>query len=167
MNYCVDEQGMNQPLTIPLDKVSSNQPFEQTTPSGGDINPTTNTPGLNFPTTSPLINITLTQPATLTLVYVPTDRPNQLTNVQQFTLIFAYPDGSLSDQYTSTPSSTSGTTAPTTSNGVVLPSNVSPQVDLPSNFDVPTGTVLMIAITSTESSEAPRGVSTHLFFLCY
>jgi hypothetical protein len=73
--------------------------------------------------------------------------------------MFAYPDGSLSDQYTSTPSSTSGTTTPTTSNGVVLPSNVSPQVDLPSNFDVPSGTVLMIVITSTEISQAPRGVS--------
>jgi hypothetical protein len=78
--------------------------------------------------------------------------------------MFAYPDGSLSDQYTSTPALTSGTTTPTTSNGVVLPSNVSPQVDLPSNFDVPSGTVLMIAITSTENSQAPRGVSTHSFF---
>jgi choice-of-anchor A domain-containing protein len=160
MNYCIEENGMNQPLTIPLDKVTSDQPFDQTTPSTGDINPSTTTPGLNFPSTNPLINITLTQSAILTLVYVPTDRPNQPTNVKQFKLIFAYPNGSLSDQYISAPPSTTGTTTPTSiPSGIVPPSDVSPQVDLPANFEVPSGTVLMIKITSTQNSDSPRGVS--------
>ena len=162
MQYCVDEEGMNQPLNIQPSQVASNQAFDQTSPSTRNINPTTSTPGLNFPSTSPLINITLTQPAILTLVYIPTDRPNQLTNVERFTLIFTYPDGSQSDQYISTPALPSGT-APTTSNEIVLPSSGSPHVNLPTNFQVPKGTVLTIVITSTENSDAPRGVSTDLF----
>jgi hypothetical protein len=161
MNYCVEENGMNQPLTIQPNQVTSNQPFDQTTPPTGNINPTSTTPGLDFPSTSPLINITLTQSAALTLVYLPTDRPNQPTNVQQFALVFAYPNGTLSEQYTSQTLPTSGTTTttPTTPSGVVPPSDVSPQVDLPPNFQVPNGTVLMIMITSTQNSESPRGVS--------
>jgi hypothetical protein len=180
MNYCVAEKGMNQPLTIQPNQVTSSQPFDQTTPPTGDINPTSTTPGLDFPSTSPLINITLTQPATLTLVYLPTDRPNQPTNVQQFELVFAYPNGTLSEQYTSQTLSASGTTTTTpstgapsgttpTPSGVVPPSDVSPQVDLPANFQVPNGTVLMIMITSTENSQNPRGVSIdipRLIFRC-
>jgi hypothetical protein len=171
MNYCVEENGMNQPLTIQPNQVTSNQPYNQTTPATGDINPTTSTLGLNFPATSPLINITLVQPATLTLIYLPTDRPNQPTNVEQFTLVFAYPNGTISDQFTSQTPSTSGTTTTTpsigvvsgtTPSGVVPPSDVSPQVDLPPNFQVPSGTVLMITITSTQNSDSPRGVSIHL-----
>ena len=171
MNYCAEENGMNQPLTIQPNQVTSNQPYDQTTPSTGSINPTTSTPGLNFPSTSPLINITLAQPAALTVVYIPTDRPIQTTNVQQFALIFAYPDGTRSEQYTSqTPSATgttttttpaTGTPSGTTPSDVVPPSDVSPQVDLPANFQVPSGTVLMIVITATENSETPRGVSIH------
>jgi hypothetical protein len=171
MNYCVEENGMNQPLTIQPNQVTSNQPYNQTTPATGDINPTTSTLGLNFPSTGPLINITLVQPATLTLIYLPTDRPNQPTNVEQFTLVFAYPNGTISDQFTSQTPSTSGTTTTTpstgvvsgtTPSGVVSPSDVSPQVDLPPNFQVPSGTVLMITITSTQNSDSPRGVSIHV-----
>jgi hypothetical protein len=163
MNYCTQENGMNQPLTIQPNQVASNQPFDQTTPTTGDINPTSTTPGLNFPLTSPLINITLVQSAALTLIYLPTDRPNQPTNVEQFTLVFAYPNGTISDQFISQTPSTSGTTTTTvpTSSGVVPPSGVSPQVDLPPNFAVPNGTVLMITITTTQNSDSPRGVSIH------
>jgi hypothetical protein len=176
MNYCVEENGMNQPLTIQPNQVTSNQPYDQTTPTTGDINPTTSTLGLNFPSTGPLINITLVQPATLTLVYLPTDRPNQPTNVEQFTLVFAYPNGTISDQFTSQTPSTSGTTTTTPStgvvsgtipSGVVSPSDVSPQVDLPPNFQVPNGTVLMITITSTQNSESPLGVSKHSFSITF
>jgi hypothetical protein len=165
MNYCVEEKGMNQPLTIQPNQVTSNQPFDQTTPPTGNINPTSTTPGLDFPSTSPLINITLTQSAALTLVYLPTDRPNQPTNVQQFALVFAYPNGTLSEQYTSQTLSTSGTTTTTPSTGA--PSDVSPQVDLPPNFQVPNGTVLMIMITSTQNSEIPRGVSIDISCLIF
>jgi hypothetical protein len=166
MNYCVEENGMNQPLTIQPNQVTSNQPFDQTTPPKGNINPTSTTPGLDFPSTSPLINITLTQPAALTLVYLPTDRPNQLTNVQQFALVFAYPNGTVSDEFISQTPLPSGTTTttPTTPSGVVPPSDVSPQVDLPPNFQVPNGTVLMIMITSTQNLDSPRGVSTDFAF---
>ncbi len=170
MNYCTEENGMNQPLTIQQNQVTSNQPFDQITPTTGDINPTSTTLGLNFPSTNPLINITLVQPAALTLIYLPTDRPNQPTNVEQFVLVFAYPNGTISDEFISQTPSTSGTTTTTPSTGVVSgtiptgivpPSDVSPQVDLPPNFAVPNGTVLMIMITSTQNLDNPRGVSTY------
>jgi hypothetical protein len=176
MNYCTEENGMNQPLTIQPNQVTSNQPYDQTT-SPADINPTTTSPGLNFPSTNPLINITLNQPATLTLIYLPTDRPNQPTNVNEFSVVFVYPDGTPSVEFISQIPSSSGTTTSTTtttttpstgalseitttpsSSGIVLPSNDSPQVDLPPNFQVPNGTVLMIMITSTNDSASPNGV---------
>jgi hypothetical protein len=172
MNYCVEEKGMNQPLTIPSDKVTSDQPFEQTTPTNGDINPTTTTPGLDFPSIKPTINVTLDQPAALTVIYVPTDRPNQPTNVDQFTVTFVYPNGTTSEPFTSKPPSTTGTTTPptpsgattpTTPSGVVPPSANSPQVDLPPNFEVPEGTKVVITITSTDDNKPPTGVC-HLFF---
>ncbi len=177
MNYCTQENGMNQPLTIQPNQVTSNQSYDQISPPG-DINPTTSTPGLNFPSTNPLINITLDQPATLTLIYLPTDRPNQPTNVDQFTIVFVYPNGTLSDEFTSQIPSASGTTTTTSSAGapsqtittpstigVVPPSVGSPQVDLPPNFQVPNGVVLMIMITSTTDAASPYGVRiTHFYF---
>ena len=170
MNYCAEENGMNQPLTIQPNQVTSNQSYNEAT---GNINPTSTTPGLDFPSPNPLINITLIQPATLTLIYLPTDRPIQQTNVQQFEVIFAYPNGT-TREFTSQTPSTSGTTTitpstgvpsepTTTSSGLVPPSNVSPQVDLPPNFQVPSGTVLMITITSTENFDSAQGVSRHSF----
>jgi hypothetical protein len=178
MNYCTEENGMNQPLTIQPNQVTSNQPYDQTT-SPADINPTTTSPGINFPSTNPLINITLTQPATLTLIYLPTDRPNQPTNVNEFSVVFVYPNGNLSALFTSEIPSSSGTTSTTTTQStstlsgtsttqtpsdIIPPSNVSPQVDLPPNFQVPNGTVLMIMITSTNDSASPYGVSKDFFF---
>jgi hypothetical protein len=170
MNYCVEENGMNQPLTIQPNQVTSNQPFDQTTPTTGDINPTSTTLGLNFPSTNPLINITLDQPAALTVIYVPTDRPNQPTNVEQFVVVFVYPNGTISQPFTSQTPSTSGTTTPSigappvttttlpTPSGVVPPSDVSPQVDLPPNFRVPENTIVIINITSTQQNAPPIGV---------
>jgi hypothetical protein len=169
MNYCVEENGMNQPLTIQPNQVSSNQPFDQTTPSTGDINPTTTTPGLNFPSTNPLINVTLDQPAALTVIYVPTDRPNQPTNVEQFVVTFVYPNGTTSQTFLSQTPSISGTTPSAgvpsettttlpTPSGVVPPSADSPQVDLPPNFQVPANTIVIINITSTTYNTPPTGV---------
>lgn len=169
MNYCVEEKGMNQPLTIQPEQVKSNPSPDQTTP--GDINPTGTTPGLDFPTPNPQINVTLDQPAKLTVVYVPVDRPEQPSNVKTFTVVFIYPDGSTSPSFdskipspgattTTTPSSgaSSGTTPSTT--GVFAPSAVSPQVDLPKNFQVPKGTVISITITSTSDQRNPQDVCT-------
>ena len=166
MNYCEEENGMNQPLTIQPNQLTSNQPYNEAT---GNINPTSTTPGLDFPSMNPLINITLIQPATLTIIYLPTDRPNQQTNVQQFEVIFAYPNGTTREFTSQTPSTSGATTTTpstgvpseptTTSSGLVPPSGVSPQVDLPSNFQVPSGTVLMITITSTQNFASPYGVS--------
>jgi hypothetical protein len=170
MNYCAEENGMNQPLTIQPNQFTSNQPFDQTTPTTGDINPTSITPGLNFPSTNPLINITLDQPAALTVIYVPTDRPNQSTNVEQFVVVFVYPNGTTSQPFTSQTPSTTGTTTPSTGvslettttlqtpSGVVPPSVVSPQVDLPPNFQVPENTIVIINITSTQQNAPPTGV---------
>ncbi len=177
MNYCVEENGMNQPLTIQPNQVTSNQPFDQTTPTTGDVNPTSTTPGLNFPSTNPLINITLDQPAALTVIYVPTDRPNQPTNVEQFVVVFVYPNGTTSQPFTSQTPSTSGTTTPSigvslettttlpTPSGVVPPSAVSPQVDLPPNFRVPENTVVIINITLTQQNAPPTGVRVCFYLL--
>jgi hypothetical protein len=177
MNYCTEELGMNQPLTIQPNQVTSSPPSDQTTPSG-DINPTTTTPGLNFSSPNPQINITLDQPASLTVIYLPVDRPNQPTNVDQFVVVFVYPNGTTSQQFTSEIPSTSSTTTTTPSTGaplgttttpsaigVVPPSFISPQVDLPPNFLIPNGTVVVINITSTTDNANPAGVS--VVFLCF
>jgi hypothetical protein len=44
MNFCVEENGMNQPLTITSNQVQFDSPPTQST----DINPTPTTPGLTF-----------------------------------------------------------------------------------------------------------------------
>ena len=175
MNYCTEEKGMNQPLTIQPGQISTNPSVDQTIPQG-DINPTTTTPGLNFPSTNPQINITFDQPASLTVIYVPTDRPDQPTNVNQFIVQFVYPNGTTSKQFTSEIPSTTGTTTTTPStgapaettttpspSGVVLPSDSSPQVDLPANFQIPNGTIVIVNITSTTDQSSPYGVCTILF----
>ncbi len=161
---------MNQPLTIQPNQVTSNPPNNNTTPSA--INPTiTTTPGLDFPSPNPQINITFTQPAALTVIYVPTDRPDQPTNVEQFVVVFLYPNQTSSEAFPSeTPSpTTTTTTTPSTgapsetsttpsTSGIVLPSDVSPQVDLPPNFRVPEGTIVIINITSTTGGLPATGV---------
>jgi hypothetical protein len=178
MNYCIQELGMNQPLTIQPNQVTSSPPSDQTTPPG-DINPATitTTPGLNFSSPNPQINITLDQPTSLTVIYLPVDRPNQPTNVDQFTVVFVYPNGTTSEEFTSEIPSTGSTTTTTPSTGVspattttpspsgiVPPSDVSPQVDLPPKFQVPNGTIVIINITSTIDSLNPTGVSVAFLF---
>ena len=168
MNYCTQQNGMNQPLTITPDQVTSNPPPQSTTPLSG-INPTSTTPGLDFPTPNPQINVTLNQPAILTVVYLPNDRPNQPSNVQQFQVVFIYPNGTTSTPFTSTTASilsttSTSTTTPSTifttsgTTTIVPPSNISPQVDLPPNFQVPTNTIVVITITSTTNGTNPTGV---------
>jgi hypothetical protein len=172
MNFCVEEKGMNQPLTITPDQIQSNPSPTPTTPPG-DINPTPGTPGLNYPSPNPQINVTLNQPTTLTVIYLPVDTPNQPSNVQTFQVVFVYPNGTTSQPYTSTISSATTTTTTTSSppagapsaisttpssTAIVLPSAVSPQVDLPPNFDVPQTTTVVITITSTTNGLNPTGV---------
>ena len=173
MNYCVEEKGMNQPLNIRPDQVTSNPPAEQTTPPG-DINPTSTTPGLDFTTMNPQINVTLDQPATLTVIYVPVDRPNQpSTNVEEITVVLVYPDGTKSPSYSSVIPSSGATTTTTPATGVpapasttpsttavVPPSPQSPQVDLPPNTRVPAGTIVVITITATKDQSPPQDVCT-------
>ena len=172
MNYCIEEKGMNAPLTIRPEQFTSNPQPEETTPPG-DINPTSdvNNPGLDFPSKNPQINITFDQPATLTLIYIPVDRPNQPSNVNKFNVTFIYSDGtppksftseipSISETTTTTPSGiplSETTTAPSISR-LVPPSNISPQVDLPTNFRVPEGTIVVIDIISTKDGSNPNGV---------
>ena len=177
MNYCTQQNGMNQPLTITPDQVTSNPPPQSTTPLSG-INPTSTTPGLDFPTPNPQINVTLNQPATLTVVYLPNDRPNQPSNVQQFQVVFVYPNGTTSTPFTSTtasiPSTTTSTSTSTTTPStifttlgtttIVPPSDVSPQVNLPSNFNVPEDTTIVITITSTIGNSNATGVCRPVFF---
>lgn len=171
MNYCVEEKGMNQPLTIQPAQVKSNPSADPRTP--GDINPTGTTPGLDFTAPNPQINVTLDQPAKLTVVYVPIDRPEQPSNVEKFTLVFIYPDGSTSPTFESkipspgagaTTTASSGASSETTTTSskpaVFAPSAVSPQVDLPRNFQVPQGTVVSITITATRDQANPQDVCT-------
>jgi hypothetical protein len=171
MKYCVEENGMNQPLTIQPNQVTTN-PLPNPTTQPGNINPTSTTPGFDFPTTNPQISVTLLQPAKLTVIYLPVDRPNQPSNVNNFTVVFVYPDKTSSIQFNSTIPSGSATTTTTPSSGVsletttipstsgiVLPSDISPQVDLPPNFQLPNGTVIVITITSTTDDLNARDVS--------
>jgi hypothetical protein len=170
MNFCVEENGMNQPLTITSSQVQFDSPPTQST----DINPTPTTPGLTFTTPNPRISVTLNQPTTLTVIYLPVDRPNNPSNVQDFAVVLTYPNGTTSTPYTSTTPSTSSpttTTTPTPSAGapsstsatpspagVVPLSDVSPRVDLPPNFLVPQNTVVTIMITTTTDGSNPTGV---------
>ena len=171
MNYCTQQNGMNQPLTIQPDQVSFDSPSNQS-PSSTDINPTSSTPGFTFTTPNPRINVTLDQPTTLTVIYLPNDRPNQPSNVKDFAVVFIYPNGSTSQPFTSTSVSTSSavtsTTTPSTgttpgTTTVVPPSAVSPQVNLPPNTDLPQNTIVMILITSTTDGMNPTGVCFSLF----
>jgi hypothetical protein len=162
MNFCVAENGMNQPLTITSDQVQFDSPPTQST----DINPTPTTSGLTFTTSNPRISVTLTQPTTLTVIYLPVDRPNNPSNVKDFAVVLTYPNGTTSASYTSTsPSTSSPTTSSTTPSptAVVPLSDVSPRVDLPPNFDVPQNTVVTIMITSTTDGSNPTGVSNQFF----
>jgi hypothetical protein len=141
--------------------------------SSTNINPISTTTGFTFTTPNPQIRVTLDRPTTLTLIYLPVDRPNQPSNVQQFQVVFVYPTGSPSPSFTSTIPSTNdittltttpsaGTTPPifTTPRAITIvpPSNVSSQVDLPPNFQVPQNTVVEITITSTINGSNPTGV---------
>ena len=185
MNYCTEQQGMNQPQYIDSTQVTSNPPPQPTTQ--GSLNPTSTTPGLDYPSPTPNINITFIQPATLTLIYLPVDRSNQPSNVNAFTVVFYYPNGTTSKDYpsekppigattpiTSTSTSTGSplstgippetTTTPST-NVVFPPSNISPRVNLPPNFNVPNGTVLSITVTSTTDETNAVGVRFFILFL--
>ena len=159
---CNEETGMDEPVDIQPEQVSYSEQPEETSPPG-DINPTTTTPGLNFPSDNPEISVTLDSPATVTVVYIPTDRPDEPSNVDEFTVVFVYPDGTTSETFTSTPpspseSSETTTTTPTPSD-TVAPSDESPKVILPPNFEVPEGTTIVITITSTDDDQPPTGVS--------
>lgn len=176
MNYCTEEKGMNQPLYIDSKQVISSPPSEPTTE--GSLNPTSTTPGLSYPSPNPTINITLDQSATLTLIYLPVDRPNEPSNVKEFTAVFYYPDGTNSKDYPSETPSPSGTTTtaaglPTettttpSTNVIYPPSSISPRVDLPPNFDVPEKTIVSITITNTVEGGNPTGVCmVSLLFIC-
>ena len=167
-------------LSIQRNQVRSNPPPEETTPPG-DINPTLTKPGLRFSSINPRINVTLNQAATLALIYLPVDRPNQPSNVNEFVVVFFYVDGTNSQPFTSRIPSTSRTDeaatlplgisseASTTSsrNRAFPPSDASPRIDLPPNFRVPQGTKLMLIITSTRDRSKPTGVSVLFFGHCF
>ena len=174
MKYCEDTNGMNRPLDIQPGQVTSQPPSENK--PGSSINPTTTKPGLDFPSDKPQINITLNEPQEINTIYVPNNRPTESTNVKEFTVQFLYPNGTLSPVFTSVIPSTSGTTTPSTGagsestttpstvNGVVPPSDSSPQVQLPENFDVPKGTVIIFTVKKTTDNSPATGVC--MKFLC-
>jgi len=174
MNYCVEQQGMNEPLTIRPGQVK----YEPLPETPGDINPTVTNPGLTYTNEpTPKINVTLDQPATLTVIYVPIDRLDKPSNVIDFYVKFVYPNDTTSILYTSTPArtpettTTSGLSTPTTTTaagttaGVQPPSSDSPHINLPPNFRVPENTVIMIMIKSTPNNEPPTGVRIILVLL--
>ena len=176
MDYCTQQNGMNQPLTIQPSQVTFDSPSNQS-PSSTDINPTSSTPGFTFTTPNPRISVTLDQPTTLTVIYLPNDRPNQPSNVRDFAVVFTYPNGTTTTPFTSTTAFTSSAVTSTTTplagatpgtTTVVPPSDVSPQVNLPPNTDLPANTIVMIMITSTTNGLNPTGVRDDflsLFFL--
>ena len=156
-SICAEGSGMNQPLYIQPEQVTYMQEPEQSS-SPSDINPTTTTSGVDFEHDYPEIHINLDQAATVSIVYVPVDRPNEPTNVRRFVLAFRYPNGTQSPPYYSQIPS-DGATPSATSNGFVLPSSVSPQVILPSDYYVPSGTILLLGIISTSDDAPPQNVS--------
>jgi hypothetical protein len=168
MTYCEENNGMNQPLDIQPGQVTSQPPAE--TKPGSSLNPTTSTPGLDFPTNNPQINVTFDEPTTAVLFYAPTDRPNESTNMGEFKVTFVYPDGTKSETFPSETPSASGTTTPSAgtpsetstttpfASGYVAPSENSPQVKLPPNFQLPKGTIAVIEITKTTDDKPARGV---------
>ena len=179
MKYCEETNGMNQPVDIKPGQVSSNPSPSNPSPAG-DINPTTTKPGLNFPSDKPQINITLNEPQEINTIYVPTNRPNESTNVEEFTVQFLFPNGTLSPVFSAIPSvipSTSGTTTPSTGagsestttpstvNGVVPPSDSSPQVQLPENYDVPKDTIIILTVKKTMDNSPARGVCVFVLYL--
>jgi hypothetical protein len=181
MNFCVEEQGMNEPLTLQPSQVTYQPSPDQTTPQG-DINPKpTPTPGLTFSTTmTPKITVTLDQPTTLTIVYLPVDRPNKPSNVKEFTVQFTFPNGTNTPAFTSvipSPGASTTTTTPSgvpaqstttpSPTGVVPPSPISPQVDLPPNFQVPQNTSIVITITLTTDEHGPHDVCISFLSHCY
>lgn len=158
---------MNQPLDIKPEQVATNPTPNNPSPSG-DINPTTSTPGFNFPSDKPEITITLDEPATLTAIYIPTDRPNEPSNVEAFTVKIVFPNGT-SETFTSvTPSATTPTETTTTpassSNGLVPLAAGSPQVQLPPNYEVPKDAKVIIEITKTKDNSPATGVC--IFSFC-
>ena len=177
MNYCVEENGMNQPLTIQPNQISFDSQPQQPTQST-DVNPTSTTPGFTFTTPTPRINVTLNQPTTLTLIYLPNDRPNNPSNVKTFTVQFVYPNGTISQPFTSTSASSDATTTTTTRHhqeDKQLQHQV--QVELfhhqmhhlelifPSNFDVPAQTIITMMITLiTDTTNDATGVCS---FICF
>ena len=161
---------MNEPVNIRPDQVTYKEKPQEPIPSDG-INPTPENPGLTYtkdePT--PTISVKLDQPTTLTVIYVPNDRPNEPSNVNTFTVVFTYPNETKSREYpSSTAGSTTTTTTPSgvpslpqttpTTPGVQPPSPASPKVDLEPNFYVPPGTVITFTITSTTDDQPPTGV---------
>ena len=165
MNYCEETKGMNQPLTIQPGQVTSNPTPDNPSPSG-DINPTTSpTSGLNFSSPTPQINITLDQPATITVIYVPTDRPEEPTTVIEFTVTLALPNGTTLGPYPSETPSTGAPSQTTTSpSNAVSPSAGSPQVPIPVNSELPQGTIVIIDVTKTKQDSLATGVC--IIFLC-
>lgn len=166
MNYCVEQKGMNQPLTIEPDQVKINPEPKSST---GDINPKADTPGLSFDTMNPSFEITVKEPATFTVIYLPNDRPNRPSNINQFVVVISFPDGRPSEEFTSnTPTSALTTTTPSSgaasetttpsSNAVVPPSSSSPQVNLPVNYRIPVGAVITITVISTTNQAFPQEV---------
>jgi hypothetical protein len=164
MSYCVEQKGMNQPLSLTPDQVTSNP----APTSSGDINPKPDTTGYTFTSLNPVINVVLKETTTVTVIYLPNDRPNKPSNVNQFVVTVSYPDGRTPDELTST-TPTSGATTTTTpspsgsettpsSNAVILPSSSSPQVNLPTNYRLPVGAVISITIISTTNQDFPRDV---------
>ena len=166
MVSCTKQEGMNQPLPIGSEQVTFSPLPAQPLPA--DVNPTSSNPGVSFPSSNtPQINVTLDQPANLTVVYLPIDRTNQPSNVNAFTVTVVYPDNTPPQTFNSViPAETelTTTTVATPTGGIFPPSSQSPQVDLPGIFSVPQGTTLVITITSTNNGLYPTGVCANSIF---
>ena len=164
MSYCQVTVGMNQLLPILPGQVTYNPTPNNPSPSG-DINPTPSTPGLNFSSNNPEIQVTLTQPTILTLVYVPTNRKDLPTTVEEFTVTLALPNGTTLGPYPSETPSTGAPSQTTTSpSNAVSPSAGSPQVPIPVNSELPQGTIVIIDVTKTKQDSLATGVC--IIFLC-
>jgi hypothetical protein len=170
---------MNQPLTIQPDQVTFSPP-PTNTDNPSYINPTPSSPGMTFNTPTPTINVTLKQPATITVIYIPKQPPS---NVYSFTVIVYLPNTTVLTFPSTMPPSAGASTTPfggasttpsvlssqTTTTPITTSiqplSDSSPRVDFPPNFQVPTGTVIGIMITATTTPANPTAVRIRFFSL--
>jgi hypothetical protein len=138
---------MNQFLPIEVGQVATSSPANNTIIQP-DIYPTESTTGRSFESSTPQINVTLTQQANVTAVKIVTDRPGFPGNILSFILQILYENGSMSEIFYSK-----------------YVFGESPFIDFLPMLPLPKGAKLIISVTSTTNNLPATGVRIIFIFL--